>query len=182
MEGPTLQQDTALALGFLTSIITFPTLWAIFTPLVADAYQKVAKNICSLLPDSGVVVEDNGHDVDTSRTILPSLTKKISTTTTTPDAPINTGANTGASISAINGPSSSATPPSSKTTTTTSPRNGAASPSAASSLTQGRSSPASSSTLASGKSSGTHIHNGKKRSSAASARGTNTSPKPAPSA
>jgi hypothetical protein len=69
MEGPTLQQDIGLVLGFFTSVVTVTGLWAIFCPPVAQAYQKMAKNMYSLLPTTGVVVEDNGHD--TKRIVLP---------------------------------------------------------------------------------------------------------------
>ncbi|KAG7668987.1 hypothetical protein Ndes2526B_g00701 [Nannochloris sp. 'desiccata'] len=175
MEGPTLQQDAALVLGFLTSVITVTGLWAIFTPPLANAYQKMAKNIYSLLPDIGVVDEDNGHD--TSRTILP-LTKK--TSTTTPGAAVNTAASEDIKrtkiVSAINGPSSATTPPPPKTTTTTSPGNGTVT--ASSSVTQGRPSPASTSTLANGNSSGTQIRHFRRKSSTSTAVAARTSPKP----
>ncbi len=62
MEGPTLQQDVGAVLGFATSVVVVTGLWISFVRPVANAYQKIAKNIYSLLPKSGVVPEDNGHD------------------------------------------------------------------------------------------------------------------------
>jgi hypothetical protein len=104
MEGPTLQQDVGAVLGFATSVVVVTGLWISFVRPVANAYQKIAKNIYSLLSNSGVVPEDNAHD--TTRTVFPSAKKSLTAVSSLADA-----IKTPKVVSAVNGAPSAAPSP-----------------------------------------------------------------------
>ena len=115
MEGPTLQQDVALVLGFATTVVTVTSLWAIFSPVVGKTYQTVAKSIYQLLPQSSPVVADNGHDPrktvfwpkKTTPPATPPPPTDPPTTRTTP-TPENTAVVKKVKVvSAVNGPKKS---------------------------------------------------------------------------